>query len=187
LTYGKTSESVESSVLPLQKVYVIFVMELSRLFGIKCGRVPNIIAGYTEIIGEEEANFPLSCIEVLNGYFFQIDVFMKIDRIIAPEKNSQSLIVHAHIGYQCIGQIAQVQFPTFSDPGEAAVNPDAESGIVATEVIFLSHMWKIEVSNAVVTVETHQKFSITDGYLSAYCLSFSATVQRERITYRRGR
>ena len=101
---------------------------------------------------------------------------MKIDRIIAPEKNSQSLIVHAHIGYQCIGHIAQIQFPTFSDPGEAAVNPDAESGIVAAEVVFLSHMGKIEVSNAVVAVETHEKFSITDRDISWHpvALSFSS-------------
>jgi hypothetical protein len=91
---------------------------------------------------------------------------VKIDCVIAAEKNSQSFIVQAYIGHQGIENVLQIHLPVFSHPREQAVNPDAESEIVAPYMVFLSHVRKIKVSNAVVTVETYKKLSITDRDIS---------------------
>jgi hypothetical protein len=51
-------------------------------------------------------------------------------------------------------------------------------------MVFLSNMRKIEVSNAVITVETHEKFSIADGYVSWHavdlCFASSGIPGEER-------
>jgi hypothetical protein len=91
---------------------------------------------------------------------------MKIYHIAAHEKYAKVFVIQVYPGYQRIFLITKVNLPVCTDPGKPVVHPDAEPAKFSLDMVFLAYMRKVEIADIVVLIETNEKFTVSNRYVS---------------------
>lgn len=58
--------------------------------------------------------------------------------------------------------VSKFSLPGVVEPGEVAVHPYADSAVVSSYVVFLSHVWVVEVSEAQVFIEVDEHLAVAE-------------------------
>ncbi len=128
--------------------------------GVVAGGIPQFVAGDAQVEGEKQANFPGGRGDVGHHDFPEIEVLVKIHRVVALQGHPQARVGQLDLGHQGVGQIAQLPLPIRPHPGELPVHPHPQAAKLAADVIFETHMGKIKLPDAVVLVKTDEQFAV---------------------------
>jgi hypothetical protein len=152
-----------------EKVSGTLVVDDPAGFGIIGRGIPHTVARYVRIKGEKEPNLPPICPKVLHDDLPNEDVLVEVHRVIAHDEDPQSLMVEAHFRHKGLFLIFELPFPAIPNPGEFAVNPDPQSAVIASYVVFLTDVREVEVPYCVVFVETDKQLAIAHRDVSRHC------------------
>ncbi len=144
-----------------QKITGPLVMDQTPGSGVKCSRIPDGVAGDVQILGEEELQAARAGVQIFHPDLAQVDIFMKIDRVPAGHEQAQLRMVQVHSGYRGIGFKGLLQTPPLWDPAKMISGQEAETAHVAADMIFLSHMGKVEIPDPIVVVKADQKLTVS--------------------------
>src|SRR5204862_7844139 len=75
------------------------------------------------------------------------------------------------IGGEGVIDIALIDCPAVGEPGEVAVEPDAEAEGVTCGLILLADVREVDVAELVAIVEVDEQVSVADGDVAGHCSS----------------
>ena len=148
---------------PGQEIAGPFVVDHGAGLGVVAGGIPQFVAGDAQVEGEKQANFPGVRGDVGHHDFPEIEVLVKIHRVVALQGHPQARVGQLDLGHQGVGQIAEVPLPIRPHPGELPVHPHPQAAKLAADVVLKTHMGKIQLPDAVVLVKTDEQLAVADG------------------------
>src|SRR3990167_877738 len=120
-------------------------------------RVSNFIFHYAHVLMKEKTDFSFITFKISDGHLAHINIFFKINDVVAGKLKTQSFMERPYIGYEGFFHISQGEFPLpCIDPRIPFSCPHTEPAWVTQSVVLLTYMRIIEVSDRVVRIECDQ-------------------------------
>src|SRR3989339_178454 len=130
------------------------------LFHVKY-RVSHLVFHYAQVLMKEKTDFSFITFKISDGHLAHIDIFLKINDVVAGKLKTQPFMERPYIGYEGFFHISQGEFPLPRiDPRIPFPCPHTEPAWVTQSVVFLTYMRIIEVSDRVVRIECDQQCTV---------------------------
>ena len=144
-------------------------------------RVPDVVPGDAEVLAEEEAHLPPPGAEVLDGELAHEDVLVEVHGVVDGEEQAETFVEEVHVGHERLAEVAEIALPPRADPGEGAVDPDADARGRAAEVVLLPDVGEVEVAQRVLGVEAGVEGAVADRDVPGHWASPAARLRRRRL------
>jgi hypothetical protein len=80
-------------------------------------------------------------------------------------------MVDRNLGDQRAWKVAEIPLPILPHPRKLILEPDPEAEGVTADMVLLSHVRKVEISNGIILIKTDEKLAIPNRDISRHAVS----------------